>query len=344
VYAFNPGAYPDPIPGNRQPEASGQASSDLQTGLFASLKVQLLRWWSVTAGLRVSNEKTTTTHTFIIGGTPYPNPPSYENDYVGKITPFVATEFRINDVYSVYASYADIYRSNQGFVTAGGKLLSPADGIDIEGGVKGVWRDGKLHGALTIYSIVQRGNPDLDPNAPIDAVSYVCCFFNSAKSKSRGIDLELSGTVSPGWLIGGGYSYNTTSETDNESDPNGQFESPQTPRHLLKVWTSARLRGHWQRWTVGATLLAQSSNFAPSYSCPTAYAGDCTSFESITSVQHPYAVVSPRVGYRIDGHWQLALTVNNIFDKHYYQTIGTPQDGSWYGDPRNYLLRLDAQF
>jgi outer membrane receptor for ferric coprogen and ferric-rhodotorulic acid len=344
VYAFNPAAYRDPLSGNRQPDANGQDSSDLQTGLFASLKVQPLQWWSVTAGLRISNEKGRTTHTAIVGGTPYPHPDSYEFNYVGKITPFVATEFRINDVYSIYASYADIYRSNQGFVTSGGKLLSPADGIDIEGGVKGVWRDGKLHGALTIYSIVQRGNPDLDPNASLDVLSYVCCFFPSAKSKSRGIDLELSGNLTPGWLIGGGYSYNNTSETANVSDPDGQFQSPQTPRHLLKVWTSVRLPGYWQRWTVGGTLLAQSSNFSASFGCPTSYAGECVSFESITSVQRPYAVVSPRVGYSIDRHWQLALTVNNIFDKHYYQTIGTPEGGSWYGDPRNYLLRVDAQF
>jgi outer membrane receptor for ferric coprogen and ferric-rhodotorulic acid len=64
----------------------------------------------------------------------------------------------------------------------------------------------------------------------------------------------------------------------------------------------------------------------------------------ITSAQPSYAVISPRIGYRFDEHWQVALTINNLFDKRYYQTIGTSAEGSWYGVPRNYLLRLDARF
>ena len=344
VYAFNPASYPDPFPSIGAVNGSGQSYSDLQSGLFASLKAQLAQPWFITAGLRVSNEKTRATTTSIVYGTTYSFAP-YEYDYVGKITPFVATEYRINDTYSIYASYADIYQSNQGFVTPGGKLFSPADGLDIEGGVKGAWKDGKLHGALTVYKIVQRGLPVADFNVPITALANGCCWFPSGKSKSQGVDLELSGNLTPGWLIGSGYSYNSGSETASGQDPNGDLQSPWTPRHLLKMWTSNRLPGSWQRWTVGATLLAQSRNFNPSFSCPTAYTGECPSgFEPITSAQHSYAVVSPRIGYRFDEHWQVALTVNNLLDKHYYQTIGIPSGGSWYGDPRNYLLRLDARF
>jgi outer-membrane receptor for ferric coprogen and ferric-rhodotorulic acid len=344
VYAFNPASYPNPIPSMGAQYTIGQSSSDLQSGLFASLKVQLAQPLFVTAGLRVSNERITTTNTYIVSGTQY-SPTSSEYDYVGKITPFVAAEFRLNDIYSIYASYADIYQSNQGFVTPGGKLLSPLNGLDIEGGIKGAWKDGKLHGALTVYNIVQRGVPVPDFNVPVTSLSSVCCYFPSAQRKSQGVDLELSGNLTTGWLMGSGYSYNSTSETSNFLDPNGDFESPWTPRHLLKIWTSSRLPGSWQRWTVGATLLAQSRNYINSFSCPTAYTGECLSgIESITSVQPSYAVVSPRIGYRVDEHWQLALTINNLLDKHYYQTIGTPIGGSWYGDPRNYLLRLDAQF
>jgi outer membrane receptor for ferric coprogen and ferric-rhodotorulic acid len=341
VYAFNPASYPNPFPSIGAVNGSGQSYSDLQSGLFASLKAQLAQPLFVTAGLRVSNEKTTATTTSIVNGTPYSFTPD-EYDYVGKITPFVATEYRINDTYSIYASYADIYQANQGFVTPGGKLLSPADGLDIEGGVKGAWRDGALHGALAVYKIVQRGLPVPYFNVPITDFSNGCCWFPSGNIKSQGVDLELSGNLTPGWLIGSGYSYNTTSETATFQDPNGDLASPWTPRHLLKIWTSTRLPGSWQSWTVGATLLAQSRNFSQSFGCPT---GEClTNLVPITSAQPSYAVISPRIGYRFDEHWQVALTINNLFDKRYYQTIGTSAEGSWYGVPRNYLLRLDARF
>jgi len=47
------------------------------------------------------------------------------------------------------------------------------------------------------------------------------------------------------------------------------------------------------------------------------------------------------VSHRFNEHWQAALTVNNIFDKHYYEDF---LGSFWYGEPRNYFLRLDARF
>jgi len=40
----------------------------------------------------------------------------------------------------------------------------------------------------------------------------------------------------------------------------------------------------------------------------------------------------------------LALNVNNVFDKAYYSTIGTPGGGNWYGEPRNATLTLRGLF
>jgi outer membrane receptor for ferric coprogen and ferric-rhodotorulic acid len=36
-------------------------------------------------------------------------------------------------------------------------------------------------------------------------------------------------------------------------------------------------------------------------------------------------------------------TVNNVFDRVYYETIGSPYNGNWYGEPRNVLLRIDGR-
>jgi outer membrane receptor for ferric coprogen and ferric-rhodotorulic acid len=55
-------------------------------------------------------------------------------------------------------------------------------------------------------------------------------------------------------------------------------------------------------------------------------------------------IVSPRVGYQFNEHWQVALNVNNVFNRRYYDTIGTTNGGNWYGEPRNFLLRVDARF
>lgn len=40
----------------------------------------------------------------------------------------------------------------------------------------------------------------------------------------------------------------------------------------------------------------------------------------------------------------VALDVNNIFDRHYYQTVGSSLSGNWYAEPRNVALTLYGQF
>jgi hypothetical protein len=44
------------------------------------------------------------------------------------------------------------------------------------------------------------------------------------------------------------------------------------------------------------------------------------------------------------GHWRVALNVNNIFNRIYYQTLGDHVGGYWYGEPRNFLVRIEARY
>jgi outer membrane receptor for ferric coprogen and ferric-rhodotorulic acid len=60
--------------------------------------------------------------------------------------------------------------------------------------------------------------------------------------------------------------------------------------------------------------------------------------------QPPYAVLDLRAGYQLSRNWQVALSVNNVLDKRYYLSLDTPSPGFWYGDPRNFTLRIDAKF
>jgi outer membrane receptor protein involved in Fe transport len=50
------------------------------------------------------------------------------------------------------------------------------------------------------------------------------------------------------------------------------------------------------------------------------------------------------VGYQLSRNWQVALNVNNVFDKRYYLSEDTPSATFWYGEPRNFMLRIDAKY
>ena len=138
--------------------------------------------------------------------------------------------------------------------------------------------------------------------------------------------------------LSAGYTFNNNVSLIPGNFPGSQRS--QTPRHLLKLWFSRQLPGALRDLSVGATVEARSSAYASGIFCdPT----NCPSgFQDFRNVQRSFAVVSPRIGYEINPHWRAALTVTNVFDRIYYQTIGSPVGGSWYGEPRNFLFRIDA--
>jgi outer membrane receptor for ferric coprogen and ferric-rhodotorulic acid len=242
------------------------------------------------------------------------------------VQPYGALMYRINDHLSWYASYADIYRTqNELRLHADGTTVGPQHGITFESGIKGVWREGALNGYLAVYRVEQRNVP-IQTEAPPDN-PIVCC-YTTGTGRSRGVDLGVDGELAPGWLIGSGYAYNLY----KTGTPDLPITS--TPRHLLKIWTSARLSGAFSRWTIGGSLRAQ-----------TASPGASAVFLAPRHVtMWPYAVLDLRAGYQLSPNWQVALSVNNILDKRYYLSQNTPDLTLWYGEPRNVMLRIDAKY
>ena len=338
AFTYNPAAYPSP-PVPFPAELRSLATTN-QSGAFASTRVYLTGALSVVGGARLSANRALNNLSQGLPGDLMPLLTEETKD-TNKVTPFVGTTYDLTAHYSLYASYADIYQTNNGVQTIGGGYLPPADGIDRELGIKGSWRNGALNGLVVLYDIEQRGLAVRDPGASIvnQQGFSPCCFLPSGTNKSRGVDAELNGELAPGWLIGTGYSFNLNHNLE------GGALSSATPRHLLKLWSSRRLSGQLQRWTIGGSIQAQSSNYANGIMCDQQGQVGCIGLQSSASdVQGAFAVINLRAAYQIDAHWRAALSVNNIFDRIYYQTIGIPTGGSWYGEPRGFVLRIDGRY
>jgi outer membrane receptor for ferric coprogen and ferric-rhodotorulic acid len=54
--------------------------------------------------------------------------------------------------------------------------------------------------------------------------------------------------------------------------------------------------------------------------------------------------VDLRMAYRLDKHLTAALNVNNLFDRRYYQSLSGTSWNNRYGEPRNVMLTLRAQY
>jgi outer membrane receptor for ferric coprogen and ferric-rhodotorulic acid len=60
--------------------------------------------------------------------------------------------------------------------------------------------------------------------------------------------------------------------------------------------------------------------------------------------QSGYAIWNALVEYRVDDHWNVTLNGNNLFDKKYYETVGTSTYGNFYGEPRNFMVTLRGAY
>ena len=296
---------------------------------------------SVVGGARLSSNRLSNAISSGVGGVTSPGLTEETKDH-NKVTPFVGATYDLNPHYSLYASYADIYQTNNGQSEVGGAFVPPADGIDREVGIKASWRNGALNGLVVLYDIEQRGLAVRDPSTSfVDQQGLsTCCFFPSGTNKSSGVDAELNGELAPGWLIGSGYTFDV-----NHALAGGELSSA-TPRHLFKIWSSWQLPGEYQRWTIGGSVQAQSSNFEAGSLCAQLDSfGNClVSQQYFREVQGSFGVIDFRAGYQIDPHWRAALSVNNVFDRIYYQTIGIPAGDNWYGEPRGFVLRVDGRY
>jgi outer-membrane receptor for ferric coprogen and ferric-rhodotorulic acid len=249
--------------------------------------------------------------------------------------------YRINNHLSWYASYADIYRTlDLPYLRPDGTPVGPQHGVTLESGIKGVWREGALNGYLAVYRVEQQDVPVQTGAHSYNPSNNPFCCYRSATGRSRGVELGVDGELAPGWLIGSGYAYNAYAT----GTPDLPVTS--TPRHLLKIWTSARLSGAFSRWTIGGSLRAQTASpGAPgTVLAPRCDAQGQNCVRPVYVTMWPYAVLDLRAGYQLSPNWQVALSVNNVFDKRYYLSQDTPGVELWYGEPRNFMLRIDAKY
>ncbi len=317
-----------------------------QRGVYASLALHLTEPLRLYLGGRLSRYDYDYGLSFYDRATGLPTdsfPTAYQDHRV--FTPYVGLVHALGPDWSAYASYAQTYVS-QASLLKGPPPGTPLDAIDgraLELGVKGQLLDKRLTASFAVYRIDRTGSGVDDPAYPPSSGSFgsSCCYLASGKVTSRGFDVEVNGNVTPRWQVSGGYTYN-----DTDDKQTGARYSSITPRHLLKLWSNYRLPAALDRVRVGGGVTAQSGIYQ---------ADSVTTYNPQTGQYDgpsvPYRIVEPKravfdlfADYRIDDHWQAAVRVANLFDKRYYQTLGTSAYGNWYGEPRSFTLTLRATY
>ncbi|UFH51110.1 TonB-dependent siderophore receptor [Pseudomonas sp. KNUC1026] len=265
----------------------------------------------------------------------------------GIITPYGGLVYDLGNDWSLYTSYAQIYKPQTEFIDSSFAPLKAITGSTYEFGTKGELLDGRLNVFSALYYIKRENEAILDfSGSGPGGNQNNCCYSPSGEIVSKGIDTEVSGELLPGWMMSAGYTFNINRQTSAASAASQNKPiSTQTPKHLFKFFTTYQLQGPFERFKVGLGATVQSANYVSgSVQRRLADGSLSNAVDDYNYIQAGYAVWNSLVEYRIDQHWTAAVNANNIFDKKYYQTVESSSYGNWYGAPRNFALTLRGSF
>ncbi|WP_459206815.1 TonB-dependent siderophore receptor [Pseudomonas sp. MLB6B] len=290
-------------------------------GYFAASRFNLTDQWHLILGARVSDYSYDYYFRSYRLATPQTgNVIPDDMRETGVVTPYAGLVYDITPEQSIYASYTDIFLP-QSARDINGKSLEPIVGKNYELGWKGEFFDGRLNGNVAAYWIKRDNFAEYAGTSDITKEDYYTAVDGS---ETKGIDLELTGEITPGWNLQTGYSHTRT------EDAEGTRLTTQLPMDTFRLWTTYRLPGEWEKLTLGGGVNWNSKS--------------SVYFRRFGSriTQDDYAVASLMARYKINDNLAATVNVENLFDEKYYSGMA----GSYghYGAPRNANLTLRYDF
>ncbi|MDQ0703457.1 outer membrane receptor for ferric coprogen and ferric-rhodotorulic acid [Pseudomonas sp. W3I7] len=247
----------------------------------------------------------------------------------GKVVPYAGITYDLNDNFSAYASFTEIYLPQDDYRDRNDKPLEPDEGKNYEIGLKGEFFDGRLNSSLAYFEVHEKNRPiddtDYIPNSH-PGLDYAS---KGTEAKTKGYEAEISGELAPGWQLQAGYTHKII------RDKQGEKLSTWEPEDQVNIYTSYKLTGPLDKLTLGTGVRWQGTG----WKLLNNYAkGTEENFS-----QDPLWIVDAMARYQVTENVSATLNVNNIFDKKYYTNIGF-YNSAYYGDPRNVMLSTRWNF
>ncbi|MEN5036623.1 TonB-dependent siderophore receptor [Pseudomonas sp. TWI929] len=290
-----------------------------QRGYFAATRLNFTDELHLILGARVSDYEYN--YYSKVLNNPTLTPVDYGMRESGVVTPYAGLVYDLTPEQSVYVSYTDIFKP-QANRDIDNKPLDPVEGTNYEVGWKGEFFDSRLNANAALYYI-KRDNLGVATGETIPNTNDIA-YKAVSGAETKGVDLELSGEVLPGWNVQSSYSWSRTEDSD------GKRQLTQLPTDTVRFWTTYRLPGEWDKLTVGGGV-NWNSNTSLYF----------TRYQT-RAKQDDYYVASLMARYQVTDHLSTTLNINNLFDEKYY--AGFAGNYGHYGAPRNAMLNLRYDF
>ena len=291
-------------------DVTGKSSVDeSQYAAYLSTRLRVTDDLSVILGSRVIDWKRETEDSTYGGATT-----RTDESETGVYIPYAGVVYDLTDNWSAYASYTKIFNPQaMGVHDINGKALPPMEGKGYEVGLKGSFFDEQLNTSLALFKLEQ-DNLAIWIDTPGGDT-----YRNEKGTTTKGVELELNGELAEGWQASAGYAYAVSTDADDNRIVTT------LPRQSLKTFTTYRLPGALDKFTVGGGVNWQSK-----------VGEDLHTFS-----QGSYAVTNLLVRYDVTPKLSTSVNLNNLFDREYLSYAG---NHGMYGAPRNLMTSVKYDF
>ncbi|MDR0245598.1 MAG: TonB-dependent receptor [Burkholderia sp.] len=165
-------------------------------------------------------------------------------------TPNLGLVWQVTGNIGLYGNVLNSFSPQVTKLLAGGGIAPPQRGRSVEAGAKFSFLDDRLSGSIAAFRNAVTNATFADPTNP-------GFYILSAGSVSRGIELDITGRILPGWNVIGSYTY-TSMINRLSTDPISLL-----PRHVASLWTTYDFqRGPLLGFGIGAGIWARSNYVA----------------------------------------------------------------------------------
>lgn len=280
----------DPVYGQARPALTRTTTNDKENlktyAAFVQDQVALTERMKLLAGVRF--ERFEHDYDTFGVGVPFTNSDN-------AVTPRLGLTYDLTDTVAVYANTARSFKPNTGASRLGGGFKAE-EGKSYEVGVKWEALDRQLSVDAALYQIEKQNVLTTDP---VDSTFSVA----AGEVRSRGLDLNVVGNLSPEWRVMGSYAYVDAEVTKDNTLRSGTrlLNIPEQTFSLLNVYEfqDGALRG------LGLGAGGRYVDQRAGQTANTAFSMDS------------YTVFDLLAFYKVNEHVKLNLDVKNVFDKEY---------------------------
>ena len=293
-----------------------QVRSD-RLGVYVQDQISLADNLKLLAGLRYDTVNQTTTNK----PTDFDTTTSETTQNNDAFTPRVGIVYQPTQALSLYGSYSRSFTPTTS-TTAAGEPLEPERGEGWEVGVKAELLENRLFATLAYFDITKQNVVTADPNNPLGSVA-------TGEQQSRGVELDVTGQISPGWNIIAAYAYTDAEVTKDNTIPVGN-RLFNTPKHSASLWTTYEI----QRGTLRGLGFGIGFNYVGERE------GDLENSFKVDS----YFLTNAAIFY-LRNNWRFAINIKNLFDVDYIRaTNNTRTYGVEPGEPFTVIGSVSVQF